>query len=81
VLCENLEAGALIRRTGEFRKLRYALEGRGKSSGARVIYFPDTRCQRVYMVIVYAKAEKHTLSTTEENELRRLAAELKGMGC
>lgn len=81
VLCDNLEAGALIRRTGGFRKLRHALEGRGKSGGVRVIYLPDELCERVYMILVYAKGAKETLTREEENELRRLATELRNEEC
>jgi hypothetical protein len=81
VLCHDLEAGALIRRTGGFRKLRHALEGRGKSAGARVIYLPDEACERVYMILTYAKGAKETLTREEENELRRLATELKNEEC
>lgn len=35
----NAEAGDLIPETGGVRKLRWALPGRGKRGGARVIYF------------------------------------------
>ncbi len=38
-LAENPEAGALIEGGGGIRKLRFALPGRGKSGGIRVIYY------------------------------------------
>ena len=37
-LTRNPEKGSLLRGTGGFRKVRMRLPGRGKSSGARVIY-------------------------------------------
>ena len=37
-LCINPEAGNLIQKTGGLRKLRWALSGKGKSSGIRVLY-------------------------------------------
>jgi hypothetical protein len=80
-LCGSLEVGDLIKRTGGFRKLRHAVEGRGKSSGTRVIYFPDEECGRVYMILAYGKGEKATLTQREENELRKLATELKNQEC
>jgi hypothetical protein len=80
-LCDDLEVGALIQRTGGFRKLRYALEGGGKSGGARVIYLPDEPCERVYMILVYAKGVKETLTRKEENELHTLATELRDEEC
>jgi len=45
-LCDDLDAGTPMRRTGGFRKLRYALEGGGKSGGVRIIYLPDKACGR-----------------------------------
>ena len=80
-LCENLVAGVQIRRAGGFRKLRFALPGGGKSAGARVIYLPDEPCERVYMVLVYAKGAKETLTRGEENELRKLATALMNEEC
>ncbi|MDR3418073.1 MAG: hypothetical protein P4L83_18010 [Nevskia sp.] len=38
-LAHNPSTGDLIPGTGGVRKLRWALEGRGKRGGARVIYF------------------------------------------
>lgn len=80
-LCEDMHAGDLVKRTGGFRKLRYALEGRGKSGGARVIYFPDEECGRVYMILAYGKGKKETLTRKEEHELRKLASDLKKEDC
>lgn len=81
LLCENPEAGAVIRGTGGFRKLRFALAGRGKSGGTRVIYFFDDPCDRVYMLLVYAKGIRESLSRAEINELASLARELKKEEC
>jgi len=80
-LCEDLGAGALIRRAGGFRKLRYALKGRGNSGGARVIYLPDEERGRVYMVLAYQKGRKETITRGEEKELRRISVELKNEEC
>ncbi|MBW3554817.1 MAG: type II toxin-antitoxin system RelE/ParE family toxin [Gemmatimonadetes bacterium] len=81
LLCEDPEAGDVIRGTGGFRKLRFPLTGRGKRGGARVIYFLDERCERVYMILVYAKGVRENLSRAEMNELARLARELKNEEC
>jgi hypothetical protein len=42
-LISDPEAGALIPGSGGVRKLRWALAGRGKRGGIRVIYFLRTR--------------------------------------
>jgi hypothetical protein len=39
LLSENPEQGKIIKEGGGIRKLRYALSGRGKSSGVRVISY------------------------------------------
>jgi hypothetical protein len=36
---KNPEAGEIIPETGGVRKIRWALEGKGKRGGARVIYY------------------------------------------
>ncbi len=38
-LVEDPERGDLIKGGGGIRKLRYAMQGRGKSGGVRVIYY------------------------------------------
>jgi hypothetical protein len=50
-------AGALIERTGGFRKIRFARpsRGEGKSGGTRVIYYLLTRRSRVYLVLAYPR--------------------------
>ncbi len=65
--------GVVMQGSGGFRKLRVGLEGRGKSSGARVIYFFHDERLPVYLFSVYAKNEKSSLSKQELNRLRVLA--------
>jgi hypothetical protein len=50
----NPEAGEIIRETGGVRKIRWALAGRGKRGGARVIYYyrderlPDSSSSTIF---------------------------------
>lgn len=76
-LAENPEAGSLIRGTGGIRKLRFAIKGKGKSGGVRVIHFCLTHAGEVYLLDIYAKGEKEDLSATEEKELGALVRVLK----
>ena len=76
VICADLEAGDLMKRTGGFRKLRHGPEGRGKRGGARVVYLPDAKAERVFMVLAYAKSGKATLTRREEEDLRRIARQV-----
>ena len=56
--CANPESGDLIRHSGGLRKARMKLPGRGRSSGARVIYLwlPNTR--RFVLFMLYTKARQ-----------------------
>jgi len=68
--------GDIIKDTGGFRKIRMAVNA-GKSGGARVIYFLATK-EVIYLVMVYPKNVKDTLTNTEKSALKKLAKQLKG---
>jgi len=48
-LITNPEAGAIIPGSGGVRKMRWAIAGRGKRGGLRVIYFLRTRHGQIWM--------------------------------
>ncbi len=64
--------GDLIPGTGGVRKLRWALEGRGKRGGARVIYYFHSDEMPLFALTVFAKNERTDLSQDDRNALRRL---------
>jgi len=64
---ERPEAGAVMRDTGGVRKLRVALPGRGKSGGARVIYYYRGAKERVFLILAYPKNEKENLTGAERS--------------
>jgi mRNA-degrading endonuclease RelE of RelBE toxin-antitoxin system len=76
-LAANPTAGVVMRGTGGVRKLRIALEGRGKSGGARVIYYYLGRKERIFLVSVYAKNEADNVSAAELRQMRKLTAVLE----
>jgi hypothetical protein len=51
--------------------------GVGKSGGARVIYLYLAEQQIIILVTLYVKAKKADLSKAEENELRKISAEIR----
>ncbi len=73
VLAADPTAGDLIPDGGGLRKLRFALEGRGKRGGARVIYYTFNEEVPLYLLDVYAKNEKDDLTAAELRELAELA--------
>ena len=69
VLLEHPDAGDLMRGTGGLRKLRWALPGRGKRSGARVIYYWRSAAGRIYLLHAYAKGVQADLSDAQRKQL------------
>jgi hypothetical protein len=58
--------------SGGLRKARAARGGRGKSGGARIIYF-FVASEGVYLLFAYAKADRENVAATELRRLRALA--------
>ena len=75
-LAYNPAAGDLIPGTGGVRKLRWALTGRGKSGGARVIYFFHDREMPLFVLTAFAKNERADLTQGDRNDLKRMTAAL-----
>lgn len=76
-LIERPEAGPLIPGAGGLRKLRWALVGRGKRGGARVIYYWRGAADLVYLVFAYAKNEQGDLTPDQARQLARLIEGVK----
>ncbi len=74
-LLEHPEAGAVIQGTNGARKLRWGLEGRGKSGGIRVIYVQ--RPERVYLLLAYAKNRKDNLTPAEKRVIADLVRKIR----
>jgi hypothetical protein len=75
-LLADPESGDLIRGGGGIRKLRHALQGRGKSSGVRAIYYWRKDDFQIYLLVIYPKSKKDDLSDKEVAILRELVKEL-----
>jgi hypothetical protein len=71
-LARNQLAGDLIPGTGGVRKLRWALEGRGKRGGARVVYYYHNDAMPIFTLTAYAKNERADITQADRNEYRRL---------
>jgi len=75
-LAAHPASGVLIRGTGGIRKLRWRREGTGKSAGVRVIYYYYNDKFPLFLLTVFGKSEKTSLSQSERNELAKLTRRL-----
>ena len=69
--------GDLIKGGGGIRKLRFSISGRGKSGGVRVIYYWIKAFSQIYLLIVYPKTKRDTLSEKEVAILHRYVKALR----
>ena len=54
----NRTAGSVIRGSGGIRKMRWAQRGKGKSGGARIIYFNRLANGEIWLLALYAKGDR-----------------------
>lgn len=74
MIAANPLCGALIQGSGGVRKVRTTLPGRGKSGGARVVYFYHNDTIPLYLLAVFAKSEKDNLTKAECAALKKMTA-------
>jgi hypothetical protein len=66
------DLGNIIVGSGGLRKFRWAAKGRGKSGGARVVYYWAVAPDTLLMLHVYSKSRKEDLTKDELKELRQV---------
>ncbi len=75
-LGENPDAGDVMEGTGGCRKLRWAIQGRGKSGGVRIVTFFTGEALPVFMVTAFGKGERANLTKGERNALAKLTKQI-----
>lgn len=73
------DRGAVIPGCGGLRKLRIGdpRRGKGKRSGARVIYLHLPEADEIYLITIYGKDERDDLSAEDKKSFRQLVELLK----
>ncbi len=71
-LVNRPDTGAIIQSTGGLRKLRWKLEGRGKSGGVRIIYYWVSVDDQIYMLYAYPKNEQEELTAEQKKLLKKM---------
>ena len=75
-LLKSPDAGPIVRGSGGVRKLRWAISGKGKSGGIRVIYYWKQRDDEIWLLTVYGKNEKETIPG---HILKQIVEEIKNV--
>ena len=73
-LIQRPDLGAIIQGSGGLRKARWSLPGRGKSGGARVIYYLVSQ-EKILMVFIYPKGKQDDLTAEQLKRLRKIIEE------
>lgn len=71
-LARNPQAGEEWPGTGGCRKVRISGRGKGKSGGYRIVTFYSGLDLPVFLIAVFGKGERSTLSKKECNELGKI---------
>jgi mRNA-degrading endonuclease RelE of RelBE toxin-antitoxin system len=68
------EAGKVVPGSGGVRKIRWAMSGKGKSDGVRVIYYYKRQDDEIWLLTIYSKNEVRNISA---HVLRQITKELE----
>jgi hypothetical protein len=73
MIAANPECGDLVPGGGGIRKVRFAIGGKGKSSGVRIIYYYHNERVPTFLLAVFAKNDRGNLTRAETNMLGNAA--------
>lgn len=71
----NPGAGKVIRGSGGIRKMRWAVRGKGKRGGLRVIYYWVTSDEQILLLLAYPKSKQEDLTSKQVSLLKKLVEE------
>jgi len=73
-LLQYPESGKVVRGSGGVRKVRWAMSGKGKSGGVRVIYYFKKQDVEIWLLTIYSKNEVENIPA---HVLRQIAKEIE----
>lgn len=73
-LQENYSLGDVIPGAEGLRKIRWRVDGKGKSGGVRIIYYFASSKGYIYLLAIYGKNERADL---DKNQLKKLVEQAK----
>ena len=68
----NPTKGKIIKSSGGLRKIRWRLQGRGKSGGVRIIYYWISKNETILLLLIYSKTEQDDLTKDQLKILKTL---------
>jgi mRNA-degrading endonuclease RelE of RelBE toxin-antitoxin system len=75
-LLQYPEAGRVVPGSGGVRKVRWAMSGKGKSGGVRVIYYFKKKDDEIWLLTIYSKSEVKNIPA---HVLRQIAKEIENV--
>ena len=75
-LLQYPEAGKVVPGSGGVRKIRWAMTGRGKSGGVRIIYYFKKQDDEIWLLTIYSKSETENIPA---HVLRQIAKEIENV--
>lgn len=76
MIARDPECGDLIKGGAGVRKVRFAVGGRGKSGGVRIVYYYYDLEHPAYLLTVFAKKDQGNLTAEQRNKLAQLVKQL-----
>ena len=64
-------SGTVVPGSGGVRKLRWAVAGRGKRGGLRVIYFVRVKREQIWLLTLYSKNVKESIPAHVLRQMRK----------
>jgi mRNA-degrading endonuclease RelE of RelBE toxin-antitoxin system len=75
-LLQYPEAGKVVPGSGGVRKIRWAMSGKGKRGGVRVIYYFKRQDDEIWLLTIYRKSEVENIPA---HILRQIAKEVENV--